>query len=372
MYPLSPRNCFGTNQNSRVASSEIISGLSCAYPNSSNESFINIKDENNSISSEFAPIKVKLNINRSNSNISEGPDNNRTAFKRTTTNESHELNSKNKDEIFNNKLTNNIFLDSFVEKNVPNCEFQIESYANLSRELSREQLYKIIYQKHDELQQMKLQLNEAKMKELNLVKNYELSIAKQNELKTINSSLENLVNQLRNKKNHQVNSITNYLKLENFNNIIFEKLDNLCLSIAKLKEFASSLTNEDTINVNEIKQLKTTIDHLNSHKEINSEIEYVKKERQQLIHLITALSSNTNFYIDNHFCDNELRNENVKQINVSLCDQIQILEFKLKRLNEIHRKKLSKIKNMIEILEKSEGLSSPMLQEIKDEINFIT
>lgn len=353
MYPQSPRNCFGTNQNSRAASSEIISGSSFAYPNSSNESFINTKNENSSILSEFDPIKAKFN--------------NKTILKRTDTNDLNDLNFNIKDESSSDHLTKNIFLDSPIENNLTNCEFQIESYANLTRE----QLYKLIYQKHNELQQIKLQLNESKIKELNLLKNYELSIAKQNELKTINSNLENLVNQLRNKKNHQVNSIANHLKLDNQENIIFEKLDNLCVSITNLKKSASSLITENPININEIKSLKSAIDHLISYKEISNEIEYFKKERQQLIYLLTALSSNTNLYIDNHFCDNELRNENVKQINISLCDQIQILEFKLKRSNEINKKKLSKIKNMIEALEKSESLSSPILQEIKNETNVM-
>ncbi|KAH8582637.1 putative coiled coil [Cryptosporidium sp. chipmunk genotype I] len=370
MYPLSPRNCFGVNQNSRIASSEIISGLSCAYPNSSNESSINIKDKNILDVPEPDPIKVQLNINRSNSNLSvEDFDNNRNILKRMTTHNSYSLDFNIKDESSSNMLIkNNIYSDISVEKKFANYELKTDSYINLSRE----QLYKIIYQKHDELQQMKLQLNEAKIKELNLGKNYELSIAKQNELKTINSNLENLVNQLRTKKNYQVNSIANQLKLGSYNNIIFEKLDNLLDSITELKESASFLASEDPVDINEFKKLKSTIYNLTpSKEEINIEIEYVKEERQQLIQLLTALSSNTNFYIDNNFCDNELRNENVKQVNISLCDQIQILEFKLKRSNEIHRKKLSKIKNMIELLEKSENISSPILKGIKNEVNTI-
>ncbi|EAK90388.1 hypothetical protein [Cryptosporidium parvum Iowa II] len=369
MYPLSPRNCIGTNQNSRAASSEIISGSSFAYPNSSNESFINVRDENNSNLLEFDSFKVQLNIDKSNSKVSgEELNENSTKLKLITTHHSHNLDSNIKDESSNNiRVKNNIYSDISIENNFSNFELKTEPYINLSKE----QLYKIIYQKHDELQQMKLQLNEAKIKELNLGKNYELSIAKQNELKTINSNLENLVNQLRTKKSHQVNSIASRLKLGNYNDKIFEKLDNLLDSITKLKEYASLFTIEDQVDINEIKKLKSSIDNLTPSKEINTEIEYLKEERQQLIQLLTALSSNNNFYIDNNFCDNELRNENVKQVNISLCDQIQILEFKLKRSNEIHKKKLSKIKNMIELLEKSESITSPILQDIKNEVNTI-
>ncbi|KAK9171665.1 hypothetical protein CmeUKMEL1_10450 [Cryptosporidium meleagridis] len=366
MYPLSPRNCLDTNQNSRAASSEIISGLSFAYPNSSNESFINVKDENNSNISEFDSIKVQLNIDKSNPKVSGEELNKNRTLKLITTHYSHNLSSNIKDKSSNNiQVNNNIFSDIHTENNFSNVELKTESYINLSRE----QLYRIIYQKHDELQQMKLQLNEAKIKELNLAKNYELSIAKQNELKTINSNLENLVNQLRNKKSHKVNTIASQLNLENYNNKIFEKLDNLLDSITKLKEYASLFTIEDQVDINEIKKLKSFIDNLTPSKEINAEIEYLKEERQQLIQLLTALSSNNNFYVENNFCDNEIRNENIKQVNISLCDQIQILEFKLKRSNEIHKKKLSKIKNMIELLEKSEGTTSPTLQDIKNEIN---
>lgn len=370
MYPLSPRNCFDTSQNSRVTSREIISGLPCvAYPNSSNESFINLRDENDSAMSEFDMRKMQVGSSELDSRFFQRFSSHRTVLRRMDTGHIHEARlSRDEKHSPSSMSVKNVCLDIFFEHNVPNSECTAESYVNMTRD----QLYKIIYQKHDELQQVKLQLNEARMKEMSLGKSYELSIAKQNELKTINSNLENLVTQLKSKKTHQMNSVADQLKLATCETTAFKRLEDLSHSIRELRKTVSSLTESPPNNQDKaIDCLKAAVGRLIPYEEIVvSEVEYLKGERQQLIRLMEDLSSNSHFYIDKHFCDNELKSENVKQVNISLCDQIQILEFKLKRSNEVHKKKLCRIKNLVEALERSEGASSsPILQEIKNEAN---
>ncbi|KAJ1614453.1 coiled coil-containing protein [Cryptosporidium canis] len=366
MYPLSPRNCFGTSHSSRASSNEILTGLSFAYPNSSNESYIQLRHENSSKLPELDLAKIQIDTSVPDSKGDQHHVSHRTVLKRMDTSHQHDINVM-KDKYPSNWQNKNARLDIPVEHCATTDCGLTDSYVNLSRD----QLYKIIYQKHDELQQIKLQLNEAKVKELSLGKSYELSIAKQNELKTINTNLENLVNQLRCKKNHQINSIAGKLRLGSHDNAPLKKLEGLGALISELKDATSSITVDDQINESKIKNLKSAIDQLITYENVVHEIEYIEEERQQLIQLLASLNSNNNYYTDNYYCDNELRNENVKQVNISLCDQIRILEFKLKRSNEMHRKKLHKIKNLIETLEKSEMLPSPIIQEIKSEVSHM-
>lgn len=380
MYPLSPRNCFGTSQNSRVASGEVIVGLSCAaYPNSSNESLISLRDEGDSAMSEFDQRRAHVGVGGSDSKVCQRVSSHRAVLRLIDSNYARDARFFSRDEnqppppCGGSSERSNVCSDLSSEHNVSSGESLGESYVNLTRE----QLYRIIYRKDDELQQARLQLNEARMRELSLGKSYELSVAKQNELKTINSSLENLVTKLRSKKTHQINSVADQLKLATCEDTAFKGLQDLCRSVAELKEAAASLLATDPPPPSQgraaIDALKAAVDRLTPHEEaVANEVEHLRAERQQLIRLLLDLSSNSYFYFDNNFCDNELRSENVKQVNVSLCDQIQILEFKLRRSNEVHKKRLCRIKSLVEEFERSEGVSSCsiLLQEIKNEASF--
>ncbi|KAF7455894.1 rhoptry protein [Cryptosporidium felis] len=354
MYPQSPRNRFDSNESFTAVPSNMTSRISYAYPNSSNESLSFIKNESGKIYANAGQSNIPV-IGGSTIHRGKEDSDHRTVLKTLHTY------SQDTDPIYKDEEhINNRFI-------IPNSTLE-ENNMNTNQITNK--LYNIISETQEELKQVKQQYNILKIKEINLSKNYELSLAKQNELKTTIVGLENLVNQLRNRKIHEASIITNQLKLKNHDHSIFATLGTFFKAVFEFREIIKRLPIEGGTSIEkEINRIESIINTFMSQEEFDREIKFIKEEREQLISLIGDLASSTACYINQNTNENELRNETIKQINISLFDQIQILEFKLKRSAELHKKNISKIINFIESTVQSENISNQTIKEIKSYIN---
>ncbi|KAL7066827.1 hypothetical protein ACR3K2_27580 [Cryptosporidium serpentis] len=235
---------------------------------------------------------------------------------------------------------------------------QLDNILTSSIRNDPNKLIDMIYKKQAELGNLRVQLDELRKKEIELEKTTELNIAKQNEIKSNFITLENTFFEYRSRKSHEMNILTQQLQNSyRDRQQLSESLAKLCDDISTAQrnlQFFNSHDDSHETNISEI------IGHHNSVKDLQNELNLVQKERDELLHLIN--SSGTQ--LENSTCSNQDSSldsddnnlvmiiNHLKQVNMSLFEQNQILSLKSKSTFTEFRKNMLEIQSYVSKLER--------------------
>ncbi|KAH8739289.1 rhoptry protein [Cryptosporidium ryanae] len=332
MYPQSPRNSFIAN----VKESDFLLNdisLSSTYPNSSNDSCCKLKIDVNRENSYKHEFKTHFNVNVSNEAIESHY--NKVFFNQKEDN----FDSKCCHHSEESKHPRSKIAEELCKQN-SNKNIQIESILTENQFEEKDRLIGIINKQKNEFNVLKLQYNELRKKELDWERNCELSTAKQNDMKATIISLENKINDLKRKECYKVNTLSRQLQ-NSKKNEFYNKIDqiiNICNDI---------YTNKiDKNDYPEVAHLLSELVNQETAIELNNELQTIIKEKDELLEIVNCLSSrHTIFDIP------ESNSENLRQLILSMFDQMQILSFKLNKSNKSKEKIITQVMSAMEAIE---------------------
>ncbi|EEA06737.1 uncharacterized protein CMU_014120 [Cryptosporidium muris RN66] len=397
MYPTSPnvsyipdpKNIFSSNCSLPIKETGGLSYASSAYPNLSNGSSVsNIYDRSGIISNTVTPSprmaldypelytsvsdvngNFQLNINNEcvSSNIYQynSPAKISTiypAYKyesdtsyrpQTTLTEPTPIRNINRS---GSNLRRSAMVETLVQQQYLNGT-QLDNILTPSIRNDPNKLIDLIYKKQAELGNLRVQLDELRKKEIELEKTTELNIARRNEIKSNFITLENTFFQYRSRKSHEMSILIQQLQNSyRDRQQLSESLAKLCDDISVTQrdlQFFDSHDNGHETNISEI------IGH-HSVKDLQNELDLVQKERNELLNLIN--SSGTQ--LENSTCSNQdsildpddnnlvMIINHLKQVNMSLFEQNQILSLKSKGNFIEFRRNMLEIQSYVSKLER--------------------